>query len=261
MLLEIAHYLTTPAPRALRRLGHVRESVSLMARSRRCRKAWAPHLAASRAVVAESIADLPRARIAVVLGSGLLDDVPLRALAERFDEVRLVDAVHPWPTRLAVRRLRNVRLVHAELSGALGVIEGRADHVSDPLANLCGGAEVDFVLSANLTSQLPILPIDHFESRGGKPPEGLGREIVSGHLKGLARLSARTCLILDTDEREIDRDGRVVERIDLLHGLALPEPDRRWDWELAPFGEAFRDRRIAHAVHAYRDWGRLGGQI
>ncbi|GJE44613.1 hypothetical protein F6X53_29755 [Methylobacterium soli] len=28
-----------------------------------------------------------------------------------------------------------------------------------------------------------------------------------------------------------------------------------WDWELAPFGEAERHRRLIHRLVAFRDWG------
>jgi len=40
-----------------------------------------------------------------------------------------------------------------------------------------------------------------------------------------------------------------------MHGVVLPEADDDWDWELAPFGEAARHRRLVHRVVAFRDWG------
>lgn len=254
MLVEWANYLTLPAPRDHRRLGYVRESVSLLSRSRRCRGAWAPHLAAARAVIAESFAELQQRRAAIVLGSGLLDDVPLGALAAAFETVLLVDAVHPWPTRRAVRSYANVRLLTADLSGSADWLLGRAAELNDPLPALLADRPIDFVISANLLSQLPILPLAWLEERGAIVPEGLGSRIVAAHLDGLARLSARICLVTDVAQVEEDRRGRVVERVDLLHGALLPAPDRSWDWELAPFGEAERDTRLVHRVQAYRDW-------
>lgn len=258
MLLEWAHYLSTPAPWAHRRLGYLRESVSLLSRSRRCRRAWAPHLEASRALIGEAIADVPLRRSAIVLGSGLLDDVPLRGLAEAFDSVLLVDAVHPWPSRLQARRHANVRLMTADLSGSAELLLGRSADLLDPLPVLCAGGDVDLVISANLLSQLPILPLDRLASRAGQrlpnPPLDLGRRIVEAHLDALAGLSARVCLITDVEQIETDRDGRITDRLDLLHGVSLPAPDRAWDWDLAPFGEAERDRRLVHRVQAYRNW-------
>ncbi|KAB1071021.1 hypothetical protein [Methylobacterium planeticum] len=256
MLLELALYLTMSAPLRHRLLGHVRESVSLLARSRRCRAAWEPHKRRARAAIIAAFADLPRRRTAIVLGSGLLDDVPLRELAAAFDRVRLVDTVHPWTARLETRRYPQVDHVTADISGTRLLLGGGEDMITDAdLTGICSGPDVDFVVSANLLSQLPILPIDWFEARGRPVPLHLGRRIVETHLCALARLPARVCLITDTLEREDDRAGRETDRLDLMHGAVLPIPDALWDWELAPFGEAGRDRRILHRVAAFRDWG------
>lgn len=261
MLAEWFHYLTTPAPLAHRRMGYVRETVSLMSRSRRCQAAWSGHLNSTRTVITEAFADLPRRRNAVILGSGLLDDIPLDALARAFDRVVLVDAVHPWPTRRSVRAHRNVDLRSAELSGSASSILGSPSSIpegsqklGDPLAAICQDASVDFVVSANLLSQLPIVPIDWFETRGRAVPADLGRRIVAAHLAALSRLPARICLVTDVEQVEEDRNGRVTDRLDLLHGVELGVPDLSWDWDLAPFGEAERHRRLIHRVLAYRDW-------
>ncbi|KQO71079.1 hypothetical protein [Methylobacterium sp. Leaf89] len=245
MLVELLHLLVTPVPFAHRRRGHLRESVLLMSRGRRCRSAWAPHLAAARAAILDACDGLPQRRVAVVLGSGLLQDVPLADLAARFARVDLVDAVHLWPARLRARAHPNVRLVTADLA----LRTDRTDR-PDPLAALCGGADVDFVVSANLLSQLPILPLD----RPGFVPPDLGNRIVRAHLDGLAGLRARVCLVTDVEQIEEDRTGRVTERLDLLHGVRLGTPDRRWTWDLAPFGEATPHRRLIHRVEAFLDW-------
>ena len=252
MLVEWVLSLANPAPLRLRRLGYVRQSGLLHARSRRCRAAWAPHLALARTVLTEAAAATRRRGLAVVLGSGLLDDVPLDALAEAFARVRLVDAVHPWPSRLAVRRHADVALVTAEISAGL----------ADPaLAAACDGA--DLVVSANLLSQLPIVPADAHEARGREPPPHLGSQIVEAHLRALDVLSTRAervCLITDTEQREEDRAGRITDTLDLLHGVRLPLPDSAWDWEIAPFGEADRHHRLIHRVHAYADWTAARGR-
>lgn len=242
VLVELFHLLVTPVPLRLRRLGYLRESVLLLSRGRRCHAAWASHLAASRAAILDACAGLDQTRIAVVLGSGLLQDVPIADLARRFREVHLVDAVHLWPARRLVRPYPNVRLITADLNAEPGRV--------DPLPALCGGAEVDFVVSANLLSQLPILPLD----RPGLLPPDLGGRIVRAHLEGLGRLRARVCLLTDIEQFEEDRTGRITDRIDLLHGVRLDPPDRDWIWEIAPFGEAARHHRLRHRVQAFLNW-------
>ena len=44
MLKELTDYIATPCLPQFRRLGYLKEAVSIMARYRRCRKAWQPHL-------------------------------------------------------------------------------------------------------------------------------------------------------------------------------------------------------------------------
>jgi len=246
MLVEWALSLVNPAPLHLRRLGYVRQSGLLHARSRRCRAAWAPHLTRARGVILAAAEATARRGSAVVLGSGLLDDVPLDALAGLFERVTLVDAVHPWPARLAARPHRTAALVTAEISAGL----------TDPdLWRIC--AEADLIVSANLLSQLPIVPIEAYEARGREAPPRLGTQIVETHLAALDRLAAgtgRVCLITDTVQREEDRAGGVTDSHDLMFGVALPKPAEAWDWEIAPFGEIGRRRRLIHRVHAYPDW-------
>ncbi|WP_027170808.1 hypothetical protein [Methylobacterium sp. 10] len=253
MLIEGFHYLTTPVPRAQRKLGYLRESILLMSRSRRCRTAWTDHLDAARSAIQQSCADLVRRRTAVILGSGLLDDVPLDHLAQCFESVILVDMVHLWPARWAARRYANVTLQVSDLSGCADWLRGEGQRCADPVS-MYDQDNIDFVVSANCLSQLPILPLDWFEARDRPPPEELGRSIVAGHLEGLSRLRARVCLIADTEQMTEDYEGHVVERFDLLHGISLPDPDRSWIWEIAPFGEVGRHRRERHRVQAHLDW-------
>lgn len=240
MLIELLHLMITPVPLAHRR--HLRESVLLLSRSRRCLAAWASHLEQARAAVIASCAGLQQRRVAVVLGSGLLQDVPLAHLAQTFEAVHLVDAVHLWPARRQARAFPNVRLITADLTG------GR--NGGDPLPALCGNDRVDFVVSANVLSQLPILPLD----RAGPVPAELGARIVGAHLDGLARLAARVCLLTDVEQLEEDRAGRITDRLDLLHGFDPGTPDRCWTWDLAPYGEAARHLRQRHRVMAFLDW-------
>ncbi|WP_132254446.1 hypothetical protein [Methylobacterium segetis] len=256
MLREWVLYLTTPAPLAFRRLGYVRESVSLYSRSRRCHTAWRPHLEATRAAIREAMAGLSRRQTVVVLGSGLLDDIPLATLAESFAQVRLVDAVHLWPARRAAGRYRNAERVTRDLGGSAALLLRGETDLHDAVTPLCSAPDVDLVISANLLSQVPILPLDWYDERGWPEPPDLGRRLVSAHLDALGRTKARVCLVTDTVEIELDREDRETDRLDLVHGVALPPPDRCWDWDLAPFGESSADRRLIHRVQAYTDWHR-----
>lgn len=253
--------LVTPAPLAYRRLGCVGDAVRTGSRSRRCRRAWAPHLAATREVVCEAIHGVARHDTAVILGSGRLDDVPLTMLAKSFARVVLVDVVHPFAARRRARPYRNVEMITADLSGSFSLVLSRGSDLEAPLPPICSERSTNLVVSANLLSQLPLRPVERLEasSRGygrWRPDDGddLGREIVARHLEALAALPARVCLVTDLDQVEEDREGHVLDRLDLLYSTTLGEPERGWNWELAPFGEIARDRRLLHEVAGFSDW-------
>src|SRR5207249_1599290 len=100
--------LLTPCPWHLRRMGYLRELLGIRDRERRCRQAWAPHLERSRQVIRAAMSQCTMRRKAVILGSGLLLDVPVAELAGAFQHVVLVDVIHPWRTRRACRQFANV---------------------------------------------------------------------------------------------------------------------------------------------------------
>lgn len=253
MLAEFFLLALTPASRPMRRLAYAQDSVRLWSRARRCRAAWAPHEARCQAIVCAAFADLPMRRTAVVLGSGLLRDVPLDALCAAFGKVVLVDAVHLPPVRRRAARYANVTLEARDLSGAADWLLGRAMGRADPVGDLAADPSVDFVVSANLLSQLPLAPERRLDAAPKAGPPDLPDRIVGWHLDDLARFQARVCLITDVDSREIRRDGAQGDRLDLLRGHALPSPDEAWDWTVAPFGEESRRYSVVHRVQAYRD--------
>ena len=58
------------------------------------------------------------------------------------------------------------------------------------------------------------------------------------------------------------RDGsKLLETEDPLWGAALPEPDRRWTWDIAPRPEIARDVDVRYAMVVYVDFGRESNTI
>lgn len=254
MLPEILLYATAESAPALRRLGLVSDAVALWSRATRCRAAWAPHEARCHAAVSRAIVGLDRPDTALVLGSGLLRDVPLDALLARFRRIILVDAVHLWPARRRTRDPRVTRMV-ADLTGmAEGLGSAQAQRTS-PLAAFRDDSRIDFVVSANVLSQLPMAVERWYERRPRHAaPANLAADLAAAHLADLAALPGRICLLTDVRHRELDRGGAVLDETDLLHGVALPEPDDAWDWEVAPRGEMGRRSVHVHRAQAHIDF-------
>lgn len=257
MLAELALRLATPAARMTRKLGLVTESVALWSRGLRQRRAWAEHHTRRRAVVAQAVAELPARRTAVILGSGLLRDIPLGLLCANFERVLLVDAVHLPQIRLRMRFRRNVTLLTRDLTGIVGWLAGESDGRSDPLVDLVADPELDLVVSANLLSQLA-WPIEDWladnPDRAETLPPDLPARCIAWHLADLGRFRSRVILLSDVEMIERDRSGAIVDRLDLTRGVELPAPDESWDWPVAPFGEAARDRESIHRVGAWPDF-------
>ena len=259
MLAELALRALTPAEPLARRFGLLQESVALWSRGLRQRRAWADHHARCRKLVAEIAAALPSRRKAVILGSGLVRDVPLDQLCRQFEEVVLVDIVHFPLVRLRLLPRRNIRLLTCDLTGAMAWLAGEAEGRADPLADLIADEAVDFVVSANLLSQLAWPVADWLEDhpeRAATLPADLPARCIAWHLDDLARFRGRVCLISDVEMVERERDGAIHDRLDLMYGVTLPPEDQSWPWPVAPFGEAARDREFVHRVCAWRDFGR-----
>lgn len=265
MLAELFLSAITPAGRVARRMGLVVASVGLWSRGARQRRHWEPHHARCRAVAQRAVDGLGSRRTVAVLGSGLMRDVDLAMLAERFRTVLLVDAVHLPMIRLAARRHPNVRLVERDLTGLKAWFEGGPPGRVPPLADLSADPELDLAISANCLSQLPLGVEEFMESRAARglalPPD-LPARSVAGHLEDLAAFRCRVCLITDTVMLERDRSGRVTEELDMLRGVRLPVPEETWSWTVAPFGEIERERECVHTVCAWADFaqGRISSR-
>jgi hypothetical protein len=144
-------------------MGYLYELVGIKSRFGRCRTAWTPHLQRTRSVIRRAAERCPQRRKAVVLGSGLLLDVPLDDLARDFREVVLVDLIHPLRTRWRRRRFANVTLLRADVSGVAEQVYRMAKVSSANLPRVepslfVGDDRVDLVVSVNLISQLPHVP-------------------------------------------------------------------------------------------------------
>lgn len=257
MLREAFEYLTTPCPPLARRYGYLAEALALGARHRRQRRAWTPHVEACRRFVQEAAERTPRGGRALVAGSGLLIEVPLSALAERFREVVLVDMVHTHAARRQARRHSNVRLLTLDVTGALAPLDAALSDGS-PLPSAAPpdlpGERFAFAVSCNLLSQLPLLPLDAIGRKAPNTPEAererFARTLALNHRCWLARVAEQAALFTDTESSWLE-NGAIQEREDSLWGLDLPAPDRTWDWDIAPAPEEDRRLSLRHRVGAW----------
>lgn len=227
MILEWWQYMTTHCSPEVRQKGLLKESIRTISRYRRCKEAWQPHLNQSKAVIEQGILFCQRRELAVILGGGALLDIPVETLCEHFSQVISVDAVRFRQIEKRYRYLTNLSFVEADIT----------DYHSEPFP----WVNADYIISSNLLSQLPIP--EHEEFR--KP-------IIEAHLALLASLTARKCLITDTEQVFCDEEGYLQEVIPLLYSVYLPYPTiAQWEWKIAPSGETTRGLVESRRVSAF----------
>jgi hypothetical protein len=259
---ELVRHLLTPYRRAVSAMGFPAEVGGIRARYRRRRAEWANHLEKSRSVVLRGARLAEQGRKAVILGGGLLHDVPLADLAGMFREVILVDLVHPLASRWQTRRLRNVRRVTADITGTIDAAYRVAWDADRPLPRseptlFLNDPEVDFTASVNLLSQLPCMPITYLNSQGAHSPEKVeeyARDLIRAHLAYLSRLPGKVALVTDIERLKITPTGKIVERRDLFFGVPWPARGEEWEWRLAPCPEADRAHHYYRRVIGIADW-------
>ncbi len=256
MLAEWLTYLATPCPRHLREMGYLRELIALRARYRRCRRGWTKHLDQCRGLIAEAARASTRRRKAVVLGSGFLHDIPLADLGCLFGEVVLVDLMHLRAARRKARGLANVRFLDHDLTGVVKAVHAHA-HVNGggPLPLPAPGGlpedDADLVISANILSQLPLLPAQYLERQSrrhsGQEIADFSRALIQHHLAALADVSGTVCLITEVD-RQIRDGGKTLRSEDPLHGVPIPLKGKEWVWDIAPRPEMDGDYDLRYRV-------------
>ncbi|MDP3427222.1 MAG: hypothetical protein Q8S17_07580 [Humidesulfovibrio sp.] len=252
--------------------GHLAQQVAIWARHKRHSAAWGPHLARAKALALASARACPEhaRRTALVLGPGLLLDVPLDELAALFQKVVLADMAFVPEVRAKAARLGNVQALEVDLTGRLGLLAGAVDGALDgALDGRASGLalvaarlpELDFVYSANLLSQLPLFALDAVSA--GLPtalPPGmvqqrraeLAADLVRQHLDGLKALPCPACLVTDVTERGL-RQGALDYEVDLLFGVEPGLTGETWTWDLAPDGEAVRGLDVQRVVLGVSD--------
>lgn len=223
---------------AARRAGYVSDQMGIRTRFLRENGNWQSHLDNTRRFIVEAATHTAGRQSVAVLGSGWLYDVPLEQLSQMFENVTLVDIVHPEPVKLKAAKLPNVSLVCADLTGGAVMEAARAESFSQfadwlpqakPALNF---SDFDLVVSVNLLNQLDILLCDYLKERFAVAESELlkVRQMVQQqHISWLPK--QHSCLI--TDYMQIDRpvSGASQTETKLVYAdMSDLKPFEEWEW-------------------------------
>lgn len=261
---DVIRQFTTACSAHLKRLGYLREVLDIGSRYRRCKNGWDPHLDHSRSFILDTMRECPISRKVIVLGSGLLLDVPIAELSGLFREVILVDILHMPEVTEYLKGWPNVRTVQCDVTGIVESIARLRTATSIDLRSLPEPAclipefdeTTDLVISLNLLSQIHLWPKQLVGAKINKGEEktliAWTRRIIETHYEFLASLPCTVCLITDYEYYARSRYGNILAKESTIEDVQLPVPNRRWVWDIAPLGEMSKDYSVYRNVAGIR---------
>lgn len=259
MLAEMLVWAGTQASRPARQLGYARAAVSLWSRRRRWARDWAEHETNTRDFALKTVAACRRRDTVWLLGGGTLSDLPLAELSKLFRRVVVFDIAWLPQAQAAGRRWSNVELKLADVTGVVQPLSEWRLGMPLPIPPVDAMTDLDpvppdCVLSLNLLSQLPLLPMEYVQRHGMtvQAAETFGRAILQAHLQGLQDFACPVGLIADARRVWRSRAGEVVLSESAVLGVKLPPPERSWRWPVAPRGEIDNETGLEITVEASR---------
>lgn len=222
----------------LRKMKYLNDQQGIMNRYIREKENWDKHIQESKKFILKSAKNKEKGKV-VVLGSGWLLDLPLQELSEMFQEVVLVDIVHPKQIVKKVSNYSNVKLLKADITG--GMIDYFYENVKRNMKLLVPTntfsfnlpKNTDFVISLNIMCQLHIILVDYLKTTNlfsKLELKEFDKNIQRMHLEMLPE--KKTCLITDIEEEILTEDDQTIGVNPLIH-VDLPEGNlsKTWQWK------------------------------
>ncbi len=239
LIFEFFQSLLSDAPKWAIKQKLVNESIAIKARHERQKSHWANHLIGSQSEILKFINEFPHSKEIAVFGSGHLFDFPTELFSRKDLEFFLFDAVHPK----SVRRQSYAAKVHF-LNADLNL---KPEVLKQQFAEAFG--KCDLFISLNLLSQLALGGSAHL-SKSEHLRKTFAQTLVSNHLALLK--NRKTLLISDFEKNIYDREDKNILFDSTLWDYKMPQPIRKWEWDLAPFGEVSKKYRIELTVGLWR---------
>jgi hypothetical protein len=247
MVREALQHLLTSAPKHIKKMGYVKESIAIEARAKRCEKSWAPHLAACKKQILVATTELAPGSSIMILGSGGLHDVPMAALSPF--KVTCVDIVHLPQT---IKQYPDVEFINKDVTGVIeplyNAVKNKNTFFPDPDWILA--KRPDLIISLNILSQLALKPVSFSERHNHELGAFFHDNILKAHVNWLKRQKTKVLMISDIN-RDYFQGEKIIETEAAIPELDLGAPQDTWNWDVAPKGEVDKKINIRHVVGAW----------
>ncbi len=263
MLKEIYQYFTTPTNSYVRKLGYLSSSIALEARFSRCSEQWLPHYEQCKKAILQATALAVKKNTIVIIGAGSLKDIPLQNITKQFKTVILIDLVFLKQAKKTAKLYDNVILLEIDVSNCLKellLVKTASELINFLNANppditqiipINLNLKIDCIVSLNLATQLPLIPISFLIKKFNTPPQQLNelaQLLITQHLNILNNFAGVSCLIIDREICEFNIKGEQIECFDPAWGVDLPKQNECWDWQAVPLQESTNNRSQLHKV-------------
>ncbi len=227
-------------------MEYLDEVIAMRRRYRRSGMFWRPHLEHTRRFILSAAGKCQNPGKAVILGAGLLLDVPLNELSSMFQEVVLLDIVFLPEIGRTAKRYGNVKLIQHDVTNMAkklheNIHQGRHD-LPEAMPMVPGiDMNTGLVVSVNILSQLWVVPrayvLKKLPDLDGELVDDWCRRTVESHYMYLLSIPCTVSLITDHEYAKRDQEGRIVNCGSTISGLALPQPAASWTWNIVPRGD------------------------
>lgn len=262
MIREALVFLLTPTSSIAKRYGFLYQSIALQHRFERCKSVWLPHLKNCQDLFQEGLRELPQKKSVVIMGSAHLHEIPLHLLTSNFENISLVDVVHPLKHHWLAKRNPRLKLVTQDLSLSLDKLDSVSsiEDLQTLILQLNEKKlfcfEADLIVSANILSQLALLPIEALEKKIKRPltveeKDGFCTAFAEMHMKNLKECRGKKLIYADREVIYRDPQDQEIYRGKYPVSFTGFRKIKEWMWTLAPLKEASKEYSIEMKIEAY----------
>lgn len=263
MIREAITFLFTPTTPLAKKYGFLYQSIALGRRYQRCKKMWLPHLKNCQDLFNDAASKLPQKKSVVVLGSAHLHEIPFHLLVENFDEITLVDIIHPLKHHRLAKRNHRLKLVTADISGSLAKLNNvhSLEDLHELLAQLQSQTlfnfKADLIISGNILSQLGLLPIEAMEKKLKRhltieEKDKICTAFAQLHLQNLKKCQGQKLIYADREVIYRSPQGEIIYQGHYPVDFAGFTKIKNWTWLLAPLKEASKEYSIEMSINSYK---------